>query len=434
MENNQLQNKKRGNTKGFLKIAIWLLFSAFLLMNCYSAEDGTEFPVAEIVSDTNSLSLEEENISQENGQADALAHSIENVNDSTAPVIQSESPMDSEICQVPDTGLGTIIETISWSPDGKSIVFSLLSGFEQSGYFIIEVESLLKNNESVQVMELINKNEQAGAHAHWSPNGQYIISSLPSLDEQNSQQLYLLDTLTQVGQVIEPKFDAIISPLWSPDSKQVAFATFSKLIVFDIERMEWVTASDLKYWADHTWSPDSQQLVFSSNTNKRQLFLVTSSGTERRQLTNVSECARNPAWSPDGSKIAFESSQDFQRDLLTISPDGSNQRYLIQNNNFNFGLAWSPRGDQIAFVSHINDSIPGLPGDGSQDVYLLDLESNQIEQLTYSPKQFESRVVWSLDGSRIAFVVFDTESFNTSIDIFELNKKRQTTLVLFPSQ
>ena len=64
---------------------------------------------------------------------------------------------------------------------------------------------------------------------------------------------------------------------------------------------------------------------------------------------NVVSDDYSPAWSPDGSKIAFQSNRDGNWEIYTMNADGSNQTN-ISNNDFDDGSpSWSPDGSKIAF-------------------------------------------------------------------------------------
>ena len=72
---------------------------------------------------------------------------------------------------------------------------------------------------------------------------------------------------------------------------------------------------------------------------------MNADGSGLRRLTRNTVGDRNPVWSPDGRRIAFES--DWQ--LNVMNADGSGQRRLTRNAGRNFAPAWSPDGQKIAF-------------------------------------------------------------------------------------
>ncbi|HEX2053467.1 MAG TPA: hypothetical protein VHJ78_07065, partial [Actinomycetota bacterium] len=74
-------------------------------------------------------------------------------------------------------------------------------------------------------------------------------------------------------------------------------------------------------------------------------------GTGQIRITTSDGFDTFPAWSPDGSKIAFDSVRDENREIYTMNPDGSDPRRLTDNRGIDRFPAWSPDGTRIAYYS-----------------------------------------------------------------------------------
>jgi serine/threonine protein kinase/Tol biopolymer transport system component len=152
----------------------------------------------------------------------------------------------------------------------------------------------------------------------------------------------------------------------------------------------------------------SDQFAFASTRlGLPQLFLVNMDGTDLLQITDMEQGACQPSWSPDGSQLVFISPcagrGEFyetiynESSLYIINADGSGLKQLTQSPGSDFDPAWSPDGERIAFTS---------VRDGFRQIYTLDVNSLDVTLLTNTENTIESsQPAWSPDGSRIAYTV-----------------------------
>jgi serine/threonine protein kinase len=147
------------------------------------------------------------------------------------------------------------------------------------------------------------------------------------------------------------------------------------------------------------------EIAFTSiKENVAQIFVANSDGTNVRQLTNYLNGACNFDWSPDGKQIVFVSpctaraSQYPNSGLYLLDVDTGKISMLFSGPEGDFEPAWSPDGTKIAYTS-----IHG----GSMQIYVYDMNSKAPPiRLTSPDNNIQSRYpAWSSDGSKIAYTV-----------------------------
>lgn len=134
-------------------------------------------------------------------------------------------------------------------------------------------------------------------------------------------------------------------------------------------------------------------------------------------------------WSPDGTKIAFSSTEIRpHRDwLCVVNADGANLTKLVKMPpGVLGGISWSPDGRRIAF---------GWFDGYTRDIYTLDFDTYELKNLTATPDMRESWPSWSPDGKKFAFNAYliDPATYEitySSVCLMDANTGKQTTLVI----
>jgi hypothetical protein len=177
-----------------------------------------------------------------------------------------------------------------------------------------------------------------------------------------------------------------------------------------------LTENDV-YDGHPTWSPDGTRIAFESyRTGNFEIHVMNLDGSGVRNLTQDPGWDSAPAWSPDGTRIAFASRRTGNDDIYVVDADGSNLRRLspdpaeppptptvdpnkppapIQPPRWpsDTDPAWSPDGKRIAFASN---------RDGNWEIYVVNANGGPITRLTDHPET-DSSPLWCPDGRHIVF-------------------------------
>ncbi len=291
-----------------------------------------------------------------------------------------------------------------------------------------------------------------------SPDGQRVAFVVTTLSEEQDEYLaniWLVDTAGGAPRRFTTGPGRDTTPRWSPEGTRLAFVSERQaqqkpqLYIIPADGGEPVRLTDLVHGiAEPVWSPDGAHLVFSSRVGGWQepeseeerrkskpvriittmkykanaegfiydrrphLFVVSAAGGTAQQITHGDWADTDPAWSPDGRRLAFVSSRhddcdyDNAADIWLVAPEGGEPCRVTDTAGPLGCPAFSPDGRTIAYLGHryLHDSgrntrLFTVPLEGGAPVCLsADFDRNCALSAHLRPQ-------WSPDGGWLSFLV-----------------------------
>ena len=238
-----------------------------------------------------------------------------------------------------------------------------------------------------------------------------------SSNRDGDAEIYVMDADGGNQQNLTNNRAEDVSPSWSPDGKQIAFMSrrdghvidgfpTSEIYLMDADggNPQNLTNDRNDDWYP-SWSPDGKQIAFASRRDGNyEIYVMDADGSNPQNLTNNPLNDRGPSWSPDGKQIAFASRRDghFENELAityeiyVMDADGGNQQRLTENRKNDWEPSWSPDGKRIAFQSDRKGDLQNF------ETYVMDADGGNPQRLTEN-RVHDKEPSWSPDGERIAF-------------------------------
>jgi serine/threonine protein kinase/dipeptidyl aminopeptidase/acylaminoacyl peptidase len=287
----------------------------------------------------------------------------------------------------------------SWSPDGKLIAAGMFNGTSSS---VVKVPVEGGNPETIGTEKWASV-----GRVLWLADGSgLIITAQPELSSIGTQ-VWLLPYPDGPARRITNDLNGYGENSVGPTADSGTIGTIQQVNVSSI----WITAPNEDESRARqivktnlpdtvTWTPDGK-IVYASRTGENwDIWMSNADGSDAKQLTTDAFIDHEPAVSPDGRYVIFQSNRSGGRNIWRVDVDGNNLKQLTDGNFVDLNPVCSADGRSVIFVSQRS---------GIATIWKVGIDGGAPVQLTNRPSQLPSI---SPDGKLIAYFHADEQANN----------------------
>lgn len=192
-----------------------------------------------------------------------------------------------------------------------------------------------------------------------------------------------------------------------------------EIFLHDVERRLDVNLTNTVHWRDKgrlsqdqapAWSPDGTQIAFHSNREgSDDIYVMDANGRNLRRLTTHAAMDLHPQWSPDGCCIVYQSFRetDYEIFILRLDTEDPTPRQLTDNGGGDRHPYFSPDGTRIVYASDIQNIL------GNFELFTMNPDgSDRRGMFTLGEEANSLHPRWSPDGEYILFDSFSDSERN----------------------
>jgi TolB protein len=214
-----------------------------------------------------------------------------------------------------------------------------------------------------------------------APDGRSVVYS--QYREPNVYEIYELSLVDGLSRRLTDRLGALNGPEISPDGKSIVFERWTpasnqdQIWLMDRDGGDPHRLFSGTGW-DPTWSPDGSRLLFASDmSGSIQLYEVSLDGTGLHRITDMPALRGRSDWS-SRNHIATYSGEAWQREIYVMSSDGSDSHQVSPAGGNSQGPSFSPDGQWIAFTGYFDK----FKDDNGCEIYIMRTDGSDLRRLT----------------------------------------------------
>jgi TolB protein len=241
--------------------------------------------------------------------------------------------------------------------DNYNISFWLFDVFKAQQMVAYKIPSTAKTLRAAahKISDIVYE-QLTGVKGAFSTRIAYITAEGDFKEKRYS--LWIADSDGENAQEILRSKEPIMSPSWSPDGKQLAYASLEQGGAQKIFVQNWQTTERQQIKTPLTglhgapsWSPKGDKLAFTITKNgNADIYTLHLKTQKMRKLTTHWAIDTEPVWTPDGNTIIFTSDRGGRPQLYKVPSAGGRPKRLTFEGRENLKASVSPDGKMIAMV------------------------------------------------------------------------------------
>jgi TolB protein len=208
------------------------------------------------------------------------------------------------------------------------------------------------------------------------------VPNRPRVGQPAEYLLMVSDADGENGRTVLRSKEPLMSPVWSPDGRQLAYVSFeagrSQIFSQDLSTgKRRLLSSKPGINGAPSWSPDGRRMAVAlSDGPNTHIYLVDLETDSQRQITQGAAIDTEPTWSPDGSKLAFTSDRGGRPQIYEMDMGSGQIRRVTFQGNYNARPRYSPDGKSIVMIQ----------GGSTFRIAVQDLQTGTVRVLSGGPE------------------------------------------------